>query len=165
MRLLLFFFVLIPVLCSAQASVSSPDNKINVSISGGQQLMLSARFGDQIVIEPSVIGLDVQSLTERWDFRRTQTREVNEVILAPVPEKRKRITDHYRELTVQFRSGVSLQVRAYSDGFAYRFVTSIKNSITITKEIARYRLPQDTYFHGSPVNKRDDADIFHTSFE
>ncbi len=166
MRILfLFLALLIPVMCVAQASVSSPDNTVNVSITGGEELMLSARFGNQVVLEPSAIGIDIKGLTEHWAFRRTQTREVNEIIVSPVPEKRRRITDHYRELTVQFRSGISLQVRAYNDGFAYRFVTSIKDSITITKEVARYRLPQNTYFHGSPVNKRDDADIFHTSFE
>ncbi len=68
-------------------------------------------------------------------------------------------------MTIEFKSKISLQVRVYNDGFAYRFTSAHKDSITIEKEIARYSFPDKTKFYGSPVKKREDVDIFHTSFE
>ncbi len=166
MRLLpALFFALSPLAGFGQTIVSSPDKTVSVTVTGGAKLLLSARHGNHVVLEPSQIGLELAAVREDWSFRRTSIQEVDELILSPVPEKRKRIADHYRELTIQFRSRFSLQVRVYNDGFAYRFVTSIKDSITVTNELARYAIPGNTYCHGSYVRKRADADIFHTAFE
>jgi alpha-glucosidase len=158
--LLLHYFTLF-----AQKTVSSPDNLIQLSITDGRSLLISVQYKNQIVLKPSRIGLEIRNLSSDWKIRNAATHRKDNKIIPAVAEKRKEIRDHYNELTIQFRSGVALQVRAYNDGFAYRFVTSLKDSVIVEREIARYAIPDGTAFYGSAVKKREDVDIFHTSFE
>jgi alpha-glucosidase len=163
-----FFLILalcIPASATAQHHVTSPNGAIRVAVTGGETITLSATFKGATILNPSEIGLDVRDVKEDWRIRRTSTKAVDEKIISPVPEKRKVIRDHYNELTIVFRSKFTLQVRAYDDGFAYRFASGISDSITIEKDIAQYSLPNETTFYGPPVAKREDVDIYHTSFE
>jgi len=127
--------------------------------------MISAQYRGTDILKPSEIGLSIRQVNANWNFGKTSIQEKDEKIFPPVPEKRKEIRDHYRQLNIQFKSKISLQIRVYNDGFAYRFASTRKDSITIEREIARYTLPDHTMFYGPPVNKRPDVDIFHTSFE
>ena len=52
--LLLFFNYLIG---NAQTSVSSPDNTIQVSVTGGKTLLISAQYKGTVILKPSEIGL------------------------------------------------------------------------------------------------------------
>lgn len=166
MRLpLTLFFSLVASICAAQLQVTSPDGALKVTVSDGPQPRISAVFKATQILKPSDIGILIHGHTANWNVRKRSLRNINEKIEPPVPEKRKSIVNHYNELIIEFRSNVSLNVRAYNDGFAYRFTSSIKDSIRVDTEVARYSFPLETTFYGSPVTKRDDADIFHTSFE
>jgi alpha-glucosidase len=107
----------------------------------------------------------VRNSAPRWVIGKTSVVKKDEIIVSPVPEKRKQVRDHYQQLNIDFRSNVALQVRVYDDGFAYRFTTSFKDSMVVDKETARYDLPGQSKFYGSPVTKRAEVDEFHTSFE
>jgi alpha-glucosidase len=148
-----------------QHIISSPDGSIQLSVAGGKTILISAHYKRIIILNPSEIGLSILQYKPNWVIAKTSTQKKDEIISPPVPEKRKQIRDHYHQLTVEFKSKISLQVRVYNDGFAYRFTSAYKDSITVEKEVARYSLPQKTIFYGSPVKKRDDVDLFHTSFE
>ena len=163
--ILLCLLVFQALTTTGQHTVASPDNRLKVSVTGGNALLISANFLGTTIIDPSEIGISIRQAKSDWTIRKLSLREVDENIYPPVTEKRKVIRDHYRELNIAFKSNVSLLVRAYNDGFAYRFVSDIKDSITVTKEIASYTLPAKTMFYGSPVKKRDDVDMYHTSFE
>ncbi len=150
---------------NAQKYVSSPDNAIKVSVSDGKTVQISAEYNGTVILQPSEIRLIIRQDDPSWTIRKSSIQKKNENIFPPIPEKRKVIRDHYHQLNVEFRSRISLQVRVYNDGFAYRFVTAYKDSITVENEVAQYSIPLNTVFYGSPVKKRDDVDIFHTSFE
>jgi alpha-glucosidase len=166
MKLLFTLLLLFQLLVGhSQKSVSSPDTNIQVSVTGGKTLLISAQCKGTVILEPSEIGLSIAQGNSHWTIGKTSLLKKDENIFPPVAEKRKVIRDHYHQLNIQFKSKISLQVRVYNDGFAYRFTSAHKDSITIEKEIARYSLPGKTMFYGSPVNKRPDVDIFHTSFE
>jgi len=165
MRLLTLFFSLIAPICAAQLHVTSPDGAVKVTVSGGAQLRISAGFKATQILKPSDIAMLIHGSTQNWSIRKTSLQKIDETIVPPVPEKRKSIANHYNALIIKFRSNISLDVRAYNDGFAYRFTSSFKDSITVDAEVARYSFPSETIFYGSAVTKRQDADIFHTSFE
>ncbi|HEU5147333.1 MAG TPA: glycoside hydrolase family 97 N-terminal domain-containing protein, partial [Chryseosolibacter sp.] len=150
---------------SAQEIVYSPDSSVVVTVTHGEQIQISAHYKGKQILKPSEIGLEIRSLIPNWRIRKRSMQRHDENIFPPVAEKRKVIRDHYAQLTIEFRSRVSLNVRAYNDGFAYRFTSSLKDSITVDKEIARYAFPPEGIFYGSAVTKREDVDIFHTSFE
>jgi alpha-glucosidase len=128
-------------------------------------LSLEAFYKGNDILHTSQIGISIRDKITDWTIRRSKTVQKDENIFPPVPEKRKVIRDHYNQLELQFKSNVSMQLRVYDDGFAYRFISNYKDSITIEKEQSRYALPRETKFYGSAVYKRQDVDIFHTSFE
>ncbi len=166
MKLLFTLLLLFQLLVgNAQTSVTSPDNTIQVSVTGGKTLLISAQYKGTVILKPSEIGLLIRQVNSNWTLGKASLQKMDENIFPPVAEKRKVIRDYYNQLNIEFKSKISLQVRVYNDGFAYRFTSARKDSITIEKEIARYSLPDQTTFYGSPVNKRPDLDIFHTSFE
>jgi alpha-glucosidase len=164
-NLVLLIILIMPVAGRAQQQVASPDNNLVIRVAGGNALRIAATFKGTEVLSESGIGLDIAGVKPDWRVIGSKTIEKAEVITPVVREKRKVIRDHYRELTLRFRSSISLQVRVYNDGFAYRFVTAIRDSITVNHEIASYAIPKETMFYGSAVSKRKEVDVYHTSFE
>jgi len=166
MRLLFILFLLFQLLITnAQKSVSSPDNTVQVSVTGGETLIISAQYKGTSILKASEIGLLIRQIHLNYVISKASIVKIDEHIIPPVAEKRKQIRDHYHQLNIEFKSKLSLQVRVYDDGFAYRFASAYKDSITVEKEIARYSFQGKATFYGSPVKKREDVDIFHTSFE
>ena len=98
-------------------------------------------------------------------LKKTETRSGNSIIISPVPEKRRNIPDHYNELTIHFEQPISVVFRVYNDGIAYRFLSSSKDSIIVKEEMATFNFPADHLLYYPEVFKRDNADIYHTSFE
>ena len=58
-----------------------------------------------------------------------------------------------------------VQFRVYDDGVAYRFKTSKKDSITVVQEISTFGFTENGAVYWPEVQKREDYDIYHTSFE
>ncbi len=59
--------------------------------------------------------------------------KINQVLEPVVAYKRSKTEDNGNTLLIAFRSGVSIQFRAYNDGVAYRFETSMKDELIIKK--------------------------------
>lgn len=148
--------------------INSPGSRIRVVIDISNTVHYSVFFDGRLILEPSHINMiinDDLNLTGNLQVRKTSTRTVKEMIVSPVPEKRKFIPDYYNELTIRFRQPLSLIIRVYDDGLAYRFHSHLKDSITVKNEISEYRFPFNHSVYFSEVVKRENADIFHTSFE
>ncbi len=125
-------------------------------------------FNGESILDPSAIDLllvNKQSFSFDNRIKSHAIKKVNEVIISPVPEKRKKIPDNYNVMSIAFKLPYKVEFRVYDDGVAYRFLTSFKDSITVQNEIAEFNFPgkPSAYFPG--IHKRDDADIFHTSYE
>ncbi|KAA2243551.1 glycoside hydrolase family 97 protein [Chitinophaga agrisoli] len=151
--------------CVTIPDLLSPDKKIRVHIEAGNGLSYAVSYEGQPLLTPSHIGLEISDLPVNWSVRGVSTRAVQANILSPVPEKRRQIPDHYNELTIRFRQPISLIFRVYDDGVAYRFVTHIKDSITVNQETAQFNFPQPHKMYYPEVVKRENVDSFHTSFE
>lgn len=93
------------------------------------------------------------------------SKPVKNEIISPVPEKRKKIKDVYNLLSIAFKKSFKVEFRVYDDGVAYRFATAFKDSITVQNEVASFHFAAATAAYFPGIHKRDDADIFHTSFE
>ena len=52
--------------------------------------------------------------------------------------KRKAVSNHYNQLSVDFRNHFGLDFRVFDDGIAYRFRTSMPDSITVIGEEATF---------------------------
>src|SRR5690606_39274042 len=171
MKCLLILWLSVGInLCVAARTyeINSPGSRIRVVVDISNTVHYSVFFDGRLILEPSHINMiinDDLNLTGNLQVRKTSTRTVKEMIVSPVPEKRKFIPDYYNELTIRFRQPLSLIIRVYDDGLAYRFHSHLKDSITVKNEISEYRFPFNHSVYFSEVVKRENADIFHTSFE
>ena len=148
--------------------VCSPSGKICVKVWMGVQLTYSIAYDNKIILAPSSIGLELdenRSLSLKNSIRSSAVKKISEQIIAPVPEKRKIIPDNYVLLSIAFRQPYKVEFRVYDDGVAYRISTFFKDSIYIKKEIAEFSFPGKPSAYFPQVQKKQDADIFHTSYE
>jgi alpha-glucosidase len=147
--------------------ITSPDGKIKVIIIAKENLFYSINYENKPLLLPSVINLLLENgidISGKIDLKKATIRSVNSVIISPVPEKRKSIPDFYNEITIRFKP-FSLVFRVYNDGVAYRFLSHLKDSFIVKQETATFNFPANHLLYYPEVVKRDNADIFHTSFE
>jgi alpha-glucosidase len=134
----------------------------------GAQLNYTISFDHKTILETSAIDLLLdknRALSVNNRIRSSSVKKINEQIIAPVPEKRKIIPDIYNLLSIRFRQPYQVEFRVYDDGVAYRIYTFFKDSIYVKNEIAAFFFPGKPSAYWPQVQKRPDADIFHTSFE
>src|SRR5690606_37864821 len=89
----------------------------------------------------------------------------SETVTVPVPYRRKKIINHYNQLTLTFKQPFNIEFRLFNNGMAYRIGTGFQDSILVKNETIDYSFessPQIWYPH---IDKQNDRDIFHTSFE
>ncbi|HVU55978.1 MAG TPA: glycoside hydrolase family 97 protein [Puia sp.] len=164
MNCLLFWLFFSP----AHLKLSSPSGHLTLEVWQDKEIKYRIYEGPNLILDTSTIDLiplGAPALSRDNPIRSHTTREVSEEIISPVPEKRIHIPDHYNVLTLAFRQPYKLEFRVYDDAIAYRIITLFKDTLTIQKEIARFHFPghPSAWFPG--IQKRPDADIYHTSFE
>ena len=81
-------------------------------------------------------------LGRKASVRKASAKSVDEIIEAPF-YKRSAVEDRYNSLTLTFKGDYGIDFRAYDDGAAYRFRTSMKDEITVTDELVDIRFPED----------------------
>jgi alpha-glucosidase len=169
MKKITFSFLVLFNICFAQTKeVHSPDNRVKIIAEINKGLRYSVYFDNKEVISPSAIDLFLKnnkSLVSGASLKKSSVKEVREEIIPAIAEKRKKIPDHYNELTLLFKQSFAVIFRAYNDGIAYRFQTLFKDSVIIENENAVFNFPENHSVYYPEVVKRADADIFHTSFE
>ncbi len=133
---LLALFVLAPV--AGQSYVlNSPDNKIQIDISVGPATTFSVKSGGSELIGPSAISIDIDKIrTGSLQVSKTSRQSVHRVVNPVIPEKASAITDNFNELVVFFKNRLAIEFRAYNRGVAYRWTSTLKDSITVISETA-----------------------------
>jgi len=150
-RKLLFFFLFVFTVSYSSAKdykVASPDGKIVVTVSAGTDLKWSLTCEGKTAITSAKAGMvlgDGRVLGQNETARRIIPGKIDQVLETVVAYKRSKITDNCNTLLIAFRSGLAVQFRAYNDGVAYRFETSLKDSIIVKNEIADIQFPQGSY--------------------
>ena len=133
-----------PVL-SKEYSVKSPDNRLELTVDAGDRVSLNVSYDGKKVISDlnPVMIIDGAELPGSKPARpKVTVSSITDTLLPVVPHKNKMIIDRYRELTLRFRNGCSLVFRVYDDGVAYRFLTSLKNEVTVNNETVAFSLPE-----------------------
>jgi alpha-glucosidase len=160
--------LLISFSIQAQHRLTAPDKSLEIVVHTGKEVEYAVNINGKPLMALSPLNLVVNNnyaLLSGAVVRKVQRRSVNTTITSPVPEKRITIPDVYNELRIDFNRPVSLVFRAYNDGVAYRFETRFQDSLVVQNEQATFRFsPASTVYYGQ-VQKRNDADLFHTSFE
>lgn len=151
-----------------QRTITSPNGRIALTVAVTDSTRYTVTYAGQPLVNWSTVAMTLtngQSVAVGAAVRGSRIRSVRDSIVPPVVTKRRLITDHFTELTLEYKDNHALLFRVYDDGVAYRFRTSFPDSITIRHETARFALVNDPTVYFPAVQKRPDADRYHTSFE
>jgi alpha-glucosidase len=137
-------------------SVKSPDGRNELRLDFGGQMSVSILHNKQLVLSPSRISMEIlpsRILGSKPDVKGTTPKSVKSSIQPVVAEKRKVIPDIYNELTVEFKGEYGVRLRAYNDGVAYRFFTTMPGIIKVRNEEMNLALsPSDSVWFGEETS-------------
>jgi alpha-glucosidase len=139
----LFLLAMIGVNVSAQTyHLASPDKHLKVNISVDDSIVYDVIYNDSPIISKSSISLNLDKgvLGKQAKVIGTATGKIKKT-LHPLYGKSATLSDNYEQLTIKFKGDYSVIFRAYDEGMAYRFVTSLKDSVKVTSEQASFNLP------------------------
>jgi alpha-glucosidase len=142
-KLTVIIFLLTAKLVYAQDySVLSPDGKLEIAVTIGAEITYTVSHMGTPLVTPSSIGLTLgsgQVIGANATVASASTRSVSDVI-RPLYGKQAEIADEFNEQTIVFNDNYSLLLRAYDQGVAYRFVTSIAGNVIVNSETATFNL-------------------------
>ena len=131
----LFLLLVLPILntlalqATAQSSydLRSPDGRIELRIRTADRIQYDLVIKGRAVLENSTMSLDVehQKLGVKPKVLDAKRGSTDQVVEPVVRQKFAKIRDHYNELRLKIDGGYSIVFRAYNEGVAYRFETSL----------------------------------------
>lgn len=111
-------------LADTTETVTSPNGKVRLEVSVGEHLLMSVVHDDELILEKCSLSLQVDK--ERFGrnpkLSHRKRSAINEVVRPVVPLKFASVPNKANQLTLTFKGGIGLQLRAYDNGVAYRFV-------------------------------------------
>ncbi|HEY6806359.1 MAG TPA: glycoside hydrolase family 97 protein [Pyrinomonadaceae bacterium] len=112
---------------AATYDLSSPNNRIKVTIQTGERVTYDIAINGQTVLQNSSLALDVDHklLGANVNVTSSKTNSVNRDIPSPVPQKSAKVHEAYNELRLEMSGTYAIVFRAYNEGVAYRFETSL----------------------------------------
>ena len=118
----------------------SPDGKLRVEVRTGGGTDFEVWYHGERVLRPSPAGMHLSDGTwvgggEVTSVKKNRVRETIDVVVG----KNRTLREAYNELVLSYGKDYDLVVRAYDEGWAYRFVTRFDKEITISQEDAEYR--------------------------
>ncbi len=147
--------------------IKSPNGKIDMALESGAKILWSVKHENTEVIAPSAISLALGSgvvLGNNVKVMNVKSSRVNTSFATPV-YKKKTVIDAYNQLTVTFKGGFGLILRAYDDGVAYRFFTTKKGQIIIESEQANFNFSKDYKAFIPYVRDLRENDMYTSAFE
>jgi alpha-glucosidase len=145
---------------TAQASydLRSPDGRIEIRIRTADQIRYDVVLKGRAVLENCILTLDVghKRLGLQPKVLAAKPRSVDQIVEPVVRQKFARIPDRYKELRLNFEGGYAVVFRAYNEGAAYRFETSMapekvkiygeEASFNFTSNFMVYYPQEDSFF-------------------
>lgn len=115
-----------PVLANNSHELRSPDNRIVVTVRVEDQISYDVQVNGRLLVKDSTLSLDVDHKKLGHDAKLDTVKNdtVNRLIEPPVKHKFAKIREQYNELRLSF-TNFSVTFRAYNEGVAYRFETSL----------------------------------------
>jgi alpha-glucosidase len=148
--IIITFLMSINSLFSKDIEVLSPEGEIRVVIHVNENITWSAFYKDKQIMDKNLISLETDDrvLGLKPVLRRSKTNKINEEYTAVVPTISSTVKDVCNELELTFKKKYKIYFRAYDNGIAYRFETSLRDEIEVVSEKAEIHFPGDfiSYF-------------------
>ncbi|HEX5876170.1 MAG TPA: glycoside hydrolase family 97 protein [Pyrinomonadaceae bacterium] len=136
----------------AQYNLRSPDQRIEVRVRAADRLSYDVLLNGSPILQNSSLSMNINrtNLGAQPKVRAIKQRTENREIVSPVPQKSARIREHYNELKLEMEGNYTVVFRAFNEGVAYRFETSLAaNEAKVYDEEVRFRFAGDysVYYH------------------
>lgn len=169
-------FILLLSLVSVSLSarryeVISPDGRLSLSVVCSSQTTwtmtvdgVTVTGGNRLAMETVSAEGKVNVLGDNINVVRAVPGQVRSEITTPL-YRQKSVRNDYNSLTLKCRGKFDLELRAYDEGVAYRFITHSPDSITVRNEVFQFHTDKASssviaYQRGKPK-----ADIYQSTFE
>jgi alpha-glucosidase len=131
---------------AAQSSydLRSPDNRIEVRIRTAKRIRYDVLLKGSALLQDCTLSLDVDHKTLGLEPKVTDAKErsYDQVIEPQVHQKFAKIRENYNELRLEMDGGYAVVFRAYNEGAAYRFETSLSQlQVKVYGEEAKFNFP------------------------
>lgn len=126
-------------------TLSSPDGGLKVEISTGDGLSYRIMHENDTILSHSNIGLvlaDGTLVGKSSRVTRERRKKIEDKVESPF-YRFKEFVAACNELDLKLQDGFGVTFRAYDDGVAYRFYTTVASEVTVKDEMAEFNFPQD----------------------
>ena len=126
-------------------TLSSPDGGLKVEISTGDGLSYRIMHENDTILSHSNIGLvlaDGTLVGKSSRVTRERRKKIEDKVESPF-YRFKEFVAACNELDLKLQGGFGVTFRAYNDGVAYRFYTTVTSEVTVKDEVAEFNFPQD----------------------
>src|SRR5204863_158188 len=108
-------------------TLRSANQKIEIKIRLTDRVRYDVLVNGQIVVQDSTLSLKTESATlgANPKIKNTKDSKVDQWLEPAVPQKSARIHENYNELRLEMEGNYAVVFRAYNEGVAYRFETSL----------------------------------------
>jgi len=108
----------------------SPDGRITVSVRTSDRLAYDVTIDESTVIRNATLALRIDGTTLGLEPRLSAaaTHHHDGTVVPPVRQKAASYRDHYNELRLQMEGDYAVVFRAYDEGVAYRWETTIPHA-------------------------------------
>lgn len=169
----LLLFGAVAGLQAKKYDVKSPDGKLTLSVENAATATWSLSVDGVTVTSGNRLGMELVNpdgvtriLGDKASVKKAVRGKASSEVVTPF-YRQKSVKDEYNYLILKMKGGFSLELRAYNQGVAYRFVTDIKDSIVVMNEFFEFRtggtmdaiIPYQTRAHSAS------KDIYESSFE
>lgn len=131
-------------------TLKSPSGNIDVTVSVDDSIHYSVARDGRTAVKSVGVGLLTadKDLGSKPAVKKVRRRSTNRIIEPVVPMKHSKINDKYNQLTIDFKGGYGLELRAYDNGVAHRLVTSLpSDSVKVAHEKYNVTLAPDAMAH------------------
>ena len=126
-------------------TLSSPDGGLKVEISTGDGLSYRIMHENDTILSHSNIGLvlaDGTLVGKSSRVTRERRKKIEDKVESPF-YRFKEFVAVCNELDLKLQGGFGVTFRAYNDGVAYRFYTTVTSEVTVKDEVAEFNFPQE----------------------
>jgi alpha-glucosidase len=133
-------------------TVSSPDNKITISVNDDNQPSYQVNFNDETIITPSKLGMlfkNAHGFSDGFKITSVSNNQVDSSWQLPWGE-RKNVADKHNELLLTFTTSrdsaneYKVRFRAFNDGIGFRYEVpkqkGLNDTVEITDELTEFSL-------------------------
>lgn len=123
----------------------SPDGKLKVEVTLDSKIAYTLQCNGENIIVNSPISMTIRDkgvLGENPKLTAAKRTSVKETIDAPF-HRNPSFNTSYNQLEMKFKGDYGVIFRAYDEGVAYRFFTTMKDSMVVENELATFTFDND----------------------